>query len=111
MAPTCLAFHGGLRRRLAWPKAGGMSAFRLLGGWSAAAGDSRAAFKYSGVLRQWLPHVLLQMMVWDFFSFLKDYIKNWFKCVVTDCDLACSFRLTQMVSHIVYLTGSAGLLA
>jgi len=29
----------------------------------------------------------LWVIVWGFFSFLKDYIKSWLKCVFTDCDL------------------------
>jgi len=46
-----------------------------------------------------------------FFLFLKDCIKSWFKCVVTDCDLECSFKLTRVVSCIINLTRSSGCLA
>lgn len=49
-----------------------MLVFKLLVVWSAVDVDSQAAFKYCGVLRQWLLHgffFFLWVLVWGFFFF------------------------------------------
>lgn len=62
-----------------------MSPLKLPAACGAVDVDSQAAFKYHGVLRQWLPHGFGVFFFWQIivqvFFFFERLHQEWFKCV------------------------------